>query len=80
MARLSLIGVVMCDCCGKNSAVTSVSAMLMTGANPHSIRVAVCPDCREKARRRDFDTWQRIKAVAIACHDPQPSPPSMHSR
>jgi len=67
----------MCDCCGKNSAVTGVSAMLMAGASPQSIRVALCQKCREKARGRDFDTWQRIKALVVASHDFVPSQHSL---
>jgi hypothetical protein len=56
----------MCECCGDNPTVTRVSAMLMAGANPSSIRLAVCQKCRESIRRRDFETWQRIRALVLA--------------
>jgi hypothetical protein len=49
----------------------------MAGASPRSIRVAVCAQCRDKARGHDFDTWQRIKAMVTASHDFKPSQPSL---
>jgi hypothetical protein len=70
----------MCECCGENPTVTSVSAMLMSGASPHSIRIAVCQKCRDSAQRRDFDTWQRIKALLIASQDLGPSQHSVYGR
>jgi hypothetical protein len=62
----------MCQCCGLNSAVTSVSAMAMAGASARSIRVAVCRKCRDSAQAGDYDTWQRIKALLISSADAQP--------
>ena len=53
----------MCECCGLNPAEVGVSAMLSAGASERTVRVTVCGTCKEKAQRRDQETWMRIKAV-----------------
>ena len=47
-----------CDVCGNES-----TKHLNMFGDKGALRIPLCDDCSEKAKRRDPDTWEKIRAI-----------------